>query len=284
MASFWDSHSGDARLQRSLPGPVVILRTGADDPQGPNYGAEARLRVRGWGRRPKPARGTVAPPPHAGLGRAGPLLSQGTPPNQTGPGCGSEVQTQGAPWDGTLLSLPKLPPHQCTPVSSGGSSPEPAAPAPGLRRSRGRGPLPRPRGPAGGAWWGHRRPLGVHSCTAPCSGSRPPPAGGERSWGGERPGSAAKTPGRGRQRPGWGSRPRPESWTVGVAVPANPKHLRLGREGARPGKHPGGPRGRGPTCRQPAAGATVGRRTAPRCRPGSGPWRRPCLGLQKPGG
>ena len=36
IAPFWDSHSGDARLQRSLPGPVVILRTGADDPQGPN--------------------------------------------------------------------------------------------------------------------------------------------------------------------------------------------------------------------------------------------------------
>lgn len=36
IAPFWDSHSGDARLQCSLPGPVVILRTGADDPQGPN--------------------------------------------------------------------------------------------------------------------------------------------------------------------------------------------------------------------------------------------------------
>ena len=233
MASFWDSHSGDARLQRSLPGPVVILRTGADDPQGPNYGAEARLRVRGWGRRPKPARGTVAPPPHAGLGRAGPLLSQGTPPNQTGPGCGSEVQTQGAPWDGTLLSLPKLPPHQCTPVSSGGSSPEPAAPAPGLRRSRGRGPLPRPRGPAGGAWWGHRRPLGVHSCTAPCSGSRPPPAGGERSWGGERPGSAAKTPAPGQT----------ETW---LGEPATPRILDGGRGSACEPETPEAGKGRRP--------------------------------------
>lgn len=47
---------------------------------------------------------------------------------------------------------------------------------------------------------------------------------------------------------------------------------------------PAGARSRDGTCRGPGAGATVGRRRAPRCRPGSGPWRQPCSGLRKPGG
>lgn len=221
LASFWDSHSGDARLQRSLPGPVVILRTGADDREGPTCGAEARLRV-GWGRRPKPP---GAPPhPHrcrTGQGRTASVPRD--PPNQTGPGCGSEV-TQVPPWDGHC-SPSQPPPHQCTPVSSGGSFQNQQPQLPGLRRSRGRGPSPRPRGPAGGAWVGTPgRPLGVHSCTAWRS-AQGLPAGGERLLGWrERPGSAAKTPGPGQTETWLGSRPRPESWTVGVGAPANPRN------------------------------------------------------------
>ena len=71
---------------------------------------------------------TAAPPPRAGRGREDKhrFCPKGLLPTKR-PGCGSEVWTQGAPWDGTLLSLPKPSPHQCTPASSGGSSPEPAA-------------------------------------------------------------------------------------------------------------------------------------------------------------
>lgn len=155
------------------------------------------------GERPGPRPRTpqaLALPASAELGRARgtpPAGAAHTPTRQEG----LQLTGEGHPPGGTLshpTTLPflplKRPPHRCTPASSGGRSPEPAAPAPGLRPSRGRGPLPRPQGPAGGAWWGHRWLQALRSCTAPCSCSGQPPGGGGHSCSRQRPGSAARGP------------------------------------------------------------------------------------------
>lgn len=155
--------------------------------------------------------GGVARTPAQDAPGAGPARQRGAGQSQGDPSCGccshpystggSAAHRGRSPSGGTLshpTTLPflplKRPPHRCTPASSGGRSPEPAAPAPGLRPSRGRGPLPRPQGPAGGAWWGHRWLQALRSCTAPCSCSGQPPGGGGHSCSRQRPGSAARGP------------------------------------------------------------------------------------------